>query len=214
MINLRGGGFMDDIKYLNACGFKKGEDGKLIFKERSFYPKLSCILVKDKDEEEVSTSSYEFVLHYSPDEGYMRTELHFKFDEVEEVRASLSDSLGRFFSLSDSFLRRVRASRAGGQKHWKKRHFSLPFKKAKVMNALGIFESEEEKLARVEESVGYGRDVAFSNMQYWVKRAAISCSFAFFENYYEDWKLYYSKVGRNAAFLDFKKAVEDAQRSV
>ena len=213
MINLRGGGFMDDIKYLNACGFKKGDDGKLIFNERSFYPKLSCILVKGEDEggEADVSASYEFVLHYSPDEGYMRTELHFKFEEVEEVRSSLCDGLGKYFSLSDSFLRRVRASRANGQKHWKKRHFPLPFKKAKIQGVLGIFETEEERAERIEGEVGYSREVAWSNMQYWIGRSVKEYSLAYFEHYYDDWKFYYSKVGRNLAFNEFKKAVEDKQ---
>ena len=207
MIKVKGGVFMDDFKYLKACGFAKDSSGNLISNVNAFYPKLSCILVHNDDE----TEDYEFVLHYSPDEGYMRSQVHFSFQEVDELREKLGrEGLLKYFSIPDSFLSKVRRSRTSGQAHWKKRHFPLPFKSAKVMKVLGIQPIAIDKFLEA----GYDKEQAWRNMQYCISKAAISFNLQFFEPYYEDWKLYYARVGRSAAFSQFVKAVEELQASL
>lgn len=224
----KGGKFFmidDELKYLKLCGFKLSKDStEVILKEpiNSFFPKLSCILKTEKnDSGEVIEEGYEFVLHYSPDEGFSRCETHFDFDEAPELRSRLDDSLLRFFSIPDSFLKKVRKSRLGGRRPWKIRRFPLPIKKAKVWDVFGISIPKESNikltdLGQDQSLVDIPFDhelkvVAARNMQVCVKKAAEGYSLNSFSLYYEAWKDFYGGCGKAKAWAQFVKEVKNAQ---
>lgn len=229
MIRVKGGmRIMDELKYLQLCGFRrkkkaKGEGGVVGGREsgdsvdecvvltkpiRSFYPKVSCVEGSSVD----GDGGYSFILHYSPDEGYARCEVHFQLEEAEELREKLKDSILKFFYLPDSWLKKIRKARANGQKAWKVRHYPLVPRKAKIYEAFGL--EYKKKLAdslnssvAVDssstgavsgDSAGAGTgaaEIALRNMKVLVEKAASNYSLQVFDLYYEAYKEYHKAVG-------------------
>lgn len=203
--------FIVDYNYLKLCGITLSNDkvSLVVDKDNSFFPKLSCSIIEGK---------YIFTLHYSKGEAFLKSSLSFSYDEFlgGDVYSSLPKEFFNFFSLSESFLVKVRSSILNGKKSWKIRRFPLPLKKAHCIKELGgisvskkVKESSKKKVKEVDEC----NEIALYNFDISIKRAAQDHSYQAFEYFYQAWKDLNKPGGKSAAWNYFLEHVRKIQKA-
>lgn len=206
---------MIDKDYLEFCGFKK-VDNDVVYQKGNYnrVPTLSCKL---NSVEGSVGDNVVFVLSFYPDVNSYKFQKEFTFDQLNVIINSIGDGKGDlfyFFSLSDSFLSKVRNARfsGGGRKPWKKRNWPLPFKWAKIKSEFGI---DNVFIAPIDSEE---RIQCLENMRICIKKAAQSYSYQPFELYYSSFNELLrldGKKGRGSrkiAWSQFKNAVEALQK--
>ena len=199
-----------DKQYLEFLGFKV-QNGDVILEQggHNKIPTLSCKLDEDGGE-------YVFVLSFYPDVDSYKFQKQFTFDQVNDIINSIGNEgpgeegyadLFYFFSLTETFISKVRLARSNGRKAWKKRNWPLPIKWAKVKAFFGIYRTVDNDEI----------DECLFNMNVCVKKAAEFNSNQPFELYYEAYKRFLRLEGKKTkdikkiAWSQFKRDVEKLQ---
>lgn len=203
--------FIVDSNYLKLCGITLSNDkvSLVIDKDNSFFPKLSCSIVEGK---------YIFTLYYSKGEAFLKSSLSFSYDEFSGGSAfsSLPKEFFDFFSLSESFLVKVRSSILNGKKSWKIRRFPLPLKKAHCIKELGgisVSRKARDVSRRKVKVKDECDEIALYNFNICIQKAAQDHSYQAFDYFYQAWKDLNKPGGKSAAWNYFLEHVQKIQKA-